>query len=621
MMSKPYIFLILFLLSFGNLKAQDARMIKKADAAYTEGNFLQALHLYEQQLAEAKEDPYLNHQIALCYMNTSPLDKALQFAYNAVKYSEKPSNEMYYTLARTYHLNHKFNEAIDAYQKSDPGNTNKRVISKHIKECQFGNKYLFEPTKAKVTNAGKIINTEHREYLPYITADLSRMYFTSRRPGSTGGKKAPDGQYFEDVYTSVNKGGAWDTPENVGPPINGDGHDACIGISADGQTMFVYKGSNGGDIYVSELKGNKWGIPKPLEINSPFFESSACISPDGRILFFVMARDYLSNKDIYMCSRTVGGNWSKPRKLPFNTEYDEDAPFMHPDGKTLYFSSKGHTSMGGYDVFKTTMQANGTWSEPENLGYPINTAGEDVYFVLSADGKIGFYASDREGGFGRHDIYSIRMPVSGRTPELALLKGSVKDGNTGKPIEAEITITDNTNRELIARFRSNAASGEYLMSLPSGRNYNIAVEKPGYAFFSENININPTDGYKELINDIKLMPMKSGSKVVLKNIFFDTGKNELRTESITELQRLAKLLKEHTSVRIEVSGHTDNVGNADLNMALSEKRAKAVYDYLIQNGIPAARLKFKGYGSLQPIDSNETPEGRQNNRRTEFKIL
>jgi outer membrane protein OmpA-like peptidoglycan-associated protein len=615
-------FILLNLLCSSNLlTAQDQKLIKRADALFAENNFPGALKIYEQAIEEAKEDPYLNHQIAQCFLNSSPKTKSLQFAFNAVKFSEKPTNDMYFSLARAYHLNHEFDKAIDAYQKSDPGNANKKTISKFTKECQFGKRFLSEPVKVKITNAGKFINTYNQEYLPYITADLSKMYFTSRRADSKGGKKAPDGLFFEDIYFSSNKGGAWQEAENIGPPLNSDGHDACIGISPDGQLMFVYKGENGGDIFTSELKGDKWSKPEPMSVNTEFFETSACISPDGRTLFFTRAMQFNANRDIYICSRNVSGNWTKPKKVPtINTEFDEDAPFIHPDGKTLYFSSKGHSSMGGYDVFKSTMRPDGSFSEPVNLGYPINTASDDIYFVLSADGKIGFYSSDREGGFGKQDIYSIRMPVNEKAPELALLKGTVKDQNSSKALETQITISDNKTGETLALFNSNSATGEYLVSLPSGKNYNIAIEKEGYVFYSENVFLSDKEGYKEFRKDIKLAPLVSGATVVLKNIFFDSGKHELKAESTTELKRLAKLLEENPKLSIEIAGHTDNTGNDQANIALSETRAVEVMKFLTRLGIPSTRLSAKGYGSSQALDTNDTAEGRQNNRRTEFKI-
>ncbi|HEY8401976.1 MAG TPA: OmpA family protein [Cytophagaceae bacterium] len=613
--------LTLLLISFQISLAQDDKLVKKADKLFEEKNFFGALKIYEQAFEQNKEDPHVNLQIAKCYLITSPKTKALSYAITAVANSPQPTSEMYFTLAQACHYNHKFDQAILNYTKSDPGNRNKKQISKLINECNYGKKYLANPVNVKITNAGPLINTEHQEYLPYITADRSYLFFTSRRPGSTGGKKDVDGLMYEDIYVAKSKGGAWDHPVNIGAPLNSDIHDACIGISENGQTMFVYKGVNGGDIYISELKGNKWQTPKPLPINTQFFETSACLSPDERTLFFVRAADAYSNRDIYYCSRTVGGNWSAPRKVNgINTEYDEDAPFMHPDGKTLYFSSKGHSSMGGYDVFKSVLQKDGSWSTPVNLGYPINTAGDDVYFVLSADGKVGFYSSDKEGGYGKQDIYSIRMPVSEKAPELALLKGKVKN-EAGNPVEAEITVTDNETKEIIGKYTSNSATGEYLIALPSGKNYGIAIEQPGHLFYSENVYLKPEEGYKEINEDIKLVPAKSGATVVLKNIFFDSGKSDLRPESTTELDKLVKLLNNNATLRIEISGHTDNIGDPNANQLLSERRAQAVVNYLTSKGISKQRLTAKGYGSNKPIADNGTAEGRQKNRRTEFKIL
>ncbi|GAL86892.1 hypothetical protein MYP_4122 [Sporocytophaga myxococcoides] len=615
------IILILFTL-FLSLKSfsQDEKQIKKADKLFEEKNFFQALGIYEQALEQKKTDPYVNFRIAQCYLLTSPKTKALKYAADAVAYAETPTSEMYFILGQSYHLNHNFDKAIENYKKSDPGNKNKRAISKLIAECEFGKGYIRNPVDFKISNAGPIVNTQFQEYLPYITPDLSELYFTSRRTGSTGGKKEYDGLYFEDIYVSQNKGGSWDTPQNMGTPVNSDLHDACIGIAPSGETMFIYKSSNGGDIYISEKKGNQWTKPEPLSINTPFFETSACLSPDERTLYFVRAENFKANRDIYYCSRTLGGKWSVPKKLEgINTPYDEDAPFIHPDGKTLYFSSKGHSTMGGFDIFKSEKTPSGGWSAPVNLGYPLNTAGDDVYFVLSANGKIGYYSSDKEGGQGRQDLYSVRMPVS-EEPELALLKGTVKD-ETGKPLDADITITDNSSREVVAKFSSNSANGKYMVALPSGKNYGITIEKKGKLFYSENVFLSEKDGYKELKNDVQLQSAKAGATVVLKNIFFDTGKSDIRPESTIELQKLIKLLLENPSIKIEISGHTDNTGNSDANLALSKSRAQKVSEYLSSSGIPNNRLIYKGYGSTKPIADNTTEEGRQKNRRTEFKIL
>ncbi len=601
------------------LFAQDEKAIKKGDNYFNIGNLYAAKDAYEEAYNIKKENPYTNLQLAKCFIEISRPSKALEHANNAVKLSPKPTNEMYLLLGRALQLDHQFDKAIEYYQKSDIGGTNRKLTSKLIIECEFGKKYKANPVDAKVTNSGPLVNTEHNEYLPYITADRSKLFFTSRRPGSTGSKKAEDGLLFEDIYMCYNKGGAWDSPQNISS-LNTDGHDACVGISEDGQTMFVYKGTNGGDLYMSELKGKNYSKPEPLPFNTIGFESTASLSPDGRTLYFVYAGTAIGNRDIYICSRTFSGTWSKPRKLEISTPYDEDSPFIHPDGKTLYFSSKGHSTMGGYDIFKCTKTSTG-WSTPENLGYPINTAGDEIYFVLAADGKVGFYSSDKEGGLGKQDIYSIRMPIPPKDPELELLTGTVKDAITGKAMEAEITITDNVSKEIISKVKSNGEDGKYLVAIPCGKNYGIAIEKQGHLFHSENVNIPCNQGFKEIKKEIKLVNAKQGAKVVLRNIFFDVGKSDLRPESASELQRLVKLLNENPSLKIEVSGHTDNIGDTKTNQALSEARALSVMNSLIAIGVNKSRLVYKGYGSSQPIDSNDTESGKQNNRRTEFKIL
>lgn len=615
-----FLYLICFCLLFSiSTNAQD-KYTNKGDKAFEGKQFFEALKNYEMALGAKADDPYLNMRVAQCYLILGPKSKALTLANNAVKLSEKPTPEMYFTLAQALHISHKFDEAIANYQKADPSNSNKKAISKYINECGYGKQYLGQPKDFKITNAGPIVNTQHQEYLPQITADLSKLFFTSRRPGSTGGKVAEDGLYYEDIYISNNQGGAWSPPVNPGGPLNTEGHDACIGVSEDGQTIFLYRGSNGGDIYKSELNGKKWSNPSALPFNSAMFETCASLSPDGRTLFFVRAMDFSSQRDLYMCRKTTGDNWSKAVKLPFNTEYDEDSPYMHPDGKTLYFSSKGHTTMGGYDVFKVTMLGGGGWSKPENLGYPMNTAGNDLYFVLGAEGKVGYYASDKDGGLGKQDLYSVRMPISAKEPQLTLMKGKIKDA-TGNSVEAKITVNDNQTGEVLGEYKSNAETGEYLIALPSDHNYGVTIEKPGKLFYSENVYLSSNAGFKQEKKDVVLADSKAGSKIVLKNVFFDTGKDQLRLESKTELARVTKLLQDNPSIKIEISGHTDNVGSEEINQQLSEKRAKSVVAFLIQNGIPATRLKAVGYGSKSPVADNNTEAGKQLNRRTELKIL
>ncbi|MCX7606706.1 MAG: OmpA family protein [Bacteroidia bacterium] len=537
---------------------------------------------------------------------------------------------------------------LSQVRSSDPLYDKLRVTLQHLKNAE---RYIQNPVKVEIRNLGGIINSPYPDYAPVISADESILLFTSRRPGSTGDKIASDGLPYEDIYiTEKTIDGSWRTPRNIGPPLNTPTHDACIALSADGQTLFLFNSEHGGDIFMSRLKGSKWLSPKNMgsPINTKSWEPSVCLSADERTLFFVSDRPGgLGGRDIYMCRRLPQGKWSEPVNLgpPINTPYDEDGPFFHPDGKTLFYSSNGPNSMGGFDIFRTELQSDSTWSAPVNLGYPINTPGDEIYFVLSASGLHGYYASERDDSFGEKDIYIVdfstllpEKPVQAEKPvedlptstepiipsfrpNLTLLTGNIYDAETKEPLEARITLIDNVKGDTIAVLSSNAASGKYLISLPAGRNYGIAVTAEGYAFHSENFIVEPAQGYRQIQKDIGLKRYKAGTVIILRNIFFDFDKATLRPESKAELERVYQLLVDNPKMRVRIAGHTDNYGSDEYNQRLSEARAKAVYEYLIQRGISPDRLSFIGYGESRPIDTNETPEGRQHNRRVELEIL
>ncbi|HXP49885.1 MAG TPA: OmpA family protein, partial [Bacteroidia bacterium] len=350
--------------------------------------------------------------------------------------------------------------------------------------------------------------------------------------------------------------------------------------------------------------------------------------PDGRTLYFVSDRPGgLGGRDIYVCTRDSAGHWGAATNLgaPINTAEDEEGVFIHPDGKTLYFSSKGHGGFGGYDIFRSDF-INGAWSEPVNLGEPINTPDDDVFFVLGADGKTGFYSSSRKGGMGEQDIYQvtftpIKVNKKNSWPRLTLLKGVVIDEVTSKPVEATIEITDIEKKTLVTKLTSNSSTGNFMVSLPAGKNYGINVSAPGYLFHSENFNLPDTAAYNEVNLVIKLKKLEVGKNIVLNNIFYDFDKATLKDESTSELDKMIKLMNENPALKVEIASFTDSKGKDDYNMRLSQARAQSVVDYLISKGIDKARLVAKGYGKENPIASNDTDEGRQQNRRTEFKVL
>jgi outer membrane protein OmpA-like peptidoglycan-associated protein/Tol biopolymer transport system component len=647
------------------LKAANS-VIKEGDKLYMEGEhkYTAALNYYLAAQNFNPDNAELNYKIGMCYYYSSFKVKCFDHFKKAYDLKPTIATDIRFFVGRGYHLLGEWDKAIGEYNasrgmmksKDDADKLNQ--LDKLIQECNNGKELQKKPARVFIDNLSTAINTKYPEYGPIISADESVMYFTSRRDNTTGGKMDEYlGGYYEDIYVSYKQGGKWTPAVNIGPPINTNEHDATISLFPDGQKMFVYKDDKGdGNIYETSLVGNAWSKPQKVDknINTSSHESSACLSPDGKTLYFVSNRPDLSigGRDIYMSTKDEKGRWMKPINLGsiINTPYNEESVFLHPDGKTLYFSSQGHNSMGGYDIYKT-VNNNGIWSKPENMGWPINTPDDDVFFVLSASGRRGYYSSFRSDGQGEKDIYvitflgpekpvqlnnednliaSLVAPVRSAVIEpkvevtkakTTILKGTITDAITQKVLEANIELIDNVKNQTIAVFTSNATTGKYLVSLPSGKNYGIAVKAEGYLFHSENFDLADTADYQEVIKDIQLKNVAVGSKIVLKNIFFDYAKYSLRPESTNELERLIKLLNDVPSMRIEISGHTDNRGSAELNQKLSENRAKSVVDYLVSKGISASRLEYKGYGKEQPVATNDTDAGRQENRRTEFKIL
>ncbi len=492
-----------------------------------------------------------------------------------------------------------------------------------------------DSVKITITNLTKTINSPFADFAPVISADGQELVFTSRR--SVTEKEIKKGkQSMENVYSSSYdiKKKKWADAKLLGESINQPGrNNSAIALSNDGQKMLLYRDDpyGNGDIYESHLQGENWTIPEklPEPINSKDHESSASFSPDGHTIYFVSNRKGgLGGRDIWMCRQDHNHSWGAAENLgnTINTKEDEEGIFSHPDGKTIYFSSKGHTGVGGYDIYKSVLE-NNKWSEPINMKN-INTIDDDVYFVLAADGQTGFYSSAKAGGLGDKDIYEVKFtplksnkPKQETGPQLTLLKGMISDEITSALLEATIDIIDNQKNKTITTITSNNLTGKYMVSLPSGINYGIVVKAKGYLFHSENINIPYSAGYQEIIRDIKLKKIEVGKSIVLNNIFYDFDKATLRSESISELERLVVLLNDNSTMSIEISSHTDNKGTDEYNQKLSQTRAQSVVDYLIEKGISKQRLVAKGYGETAPVATNDTEDGRQQNRRTEFKIL
>ena len=483
-------------------------------------------------------------------------------------------------------------------------------------------------------NLGKGVNTDTHEYWPSLSVDEETLVFTRLVPRDPSYSELPKNfEYFhEDLYVShkdpqtgeymlaIPMNGVINTPLNEGAQC----------ISADGRICIITAcerpdGKGSCDLYIMFNRGGRWTEPENMiTINTKTWESNPSLSADGRTLYFASARpDGFGGIDIWKVEidekgRAVGEVENLGKEI--NTPFDDVSPFIHPDGKTLYFASNGHPGMGGLDLFFSKLNENGKWSKPQNLGYPINTKGEERSLIVNGKGNLAMFASNIENG--NLDIYKFDLPEQAKPTTVTYVKGYVYDPKTEKRLQAECKLLDLETGMIVIELISDESSGEYMVSLPVDKDYAFNVSKDGYLFYSENFSLtNLKDPEKPYIINIPLNKIEEGYSVVLKNIFFNFESYELLPESYTELNKLIDYIKNNSGIKIEIGGHTDNTGSKEYNQTLSENRAKAVVDYLIKNGISDTDLSYKGYDYSVPIADNSTEEGRALNRRTEFKIV
>ena len=521
-----------------------------------------------------------------------------------------------------------FLSASEAAHKTS--NLLKEAVKKRLDECRVGLDLSQSPIAVSIENLGPQINSPYPEYSPCITADQSHLFYTSRRPGGLNRTKdRSDNQYLEDIYGAEWIRPKWQASALLKGFINSEAHDAVCGVNSSGNRLFLFRSdaSNGGDIFESDFNGREWSLPLHFNapINSPHYENSASLNPYEKRMYFTSDRQG-GQSDIFSAewqTRAWGG--LKNLGEPVNSPFDEGSVFLHPDGKTLYFSSQRYGSMGGYDIFLSRYE-NGSWSKPVNLGYPINGPDDDVFFVLSGDGNSAYYAAHRSEGLGDLDIYKIvflktQDTLLYKSPELYLVKGRVVDAGSQAPVEAFITVLDADKNELLYSAYTNSVDGMYLVPLPAGKNYAFHVNKSGYVFKSENFNIPEHPSFKEIELNVALEPIRTRSEIILNNLFFDFNSAVLTAASNSELNKLMELLSSHPEISIEIISYTDNAGTTSFNLDLSAARSKSVAAYLVAKGIDPKRLKTSGKGEAEPVSDNASPEGRAKNRRTAFKII
>ena len=520
-----------------------------------------------------------------------------------------------------------YNEAKKAFDYFLQFNNqrSKRINSakQQLDNCHFAIEALKNPVAFNFENMGEGINSQWEEYLPSISADGKLFVITRRGPHQNN-------VVSEDFYQSVFENGQWTTAQNIGPSVNTLGNEGAQCLAPNGKVLFFTAcdredGFGRCDIYISLKRNGQWTEARNIgpSINSKHWESQPTISPDGRELYFVSNRPGgYGDMDIWKSVLTKQGTFSEPVNLgpTINTLYDEMSPFIHTDNQSLYFASNGHPGMGDFDLFVSRRDFPSTdWQIPKNIGYPINTNGVENSLIVASDGKTAYFASDKSG-YGQEDIFWFHLPKEHQAKQVAYLNTKVLDAESKTPLKASVEIVDlATGKVMISSF-TYTKTGDFFTCLPANTNYAVNVSRDNYLFHSENFSLNQQSALQALQLEIELQRPKKGSAIVLNNIFFDTDAYTLKSESETELKTLFTFLTDNPDLQVEIEGHTDNLGGEAYNLSLSENRAKAVYDYLVENGIPANRLTYKGFGASQPMADNETDQGRAENRRTAFRV-
>jgi len=621
------LFILFSLLSFellaqnsSNKKAQN--FFERANPFIEKQDYISA----EQVLKSAIEaDPsFQNAFITLAgvYNAQKKYAEAKSAYQKAILINKNIAPAVIYGLAETEFATQEYDKAKQHFEEFlalDSSSDRAKKAKKYLLDCDFAAFAIKKPVKYNPTNLGQGVNTTDSEYFPALTADGETLIFTRQVNGN------------EDFWTSQFKNNTWNLATPLSTKINTTKYnEGAQTISPDGKYLF-FTGCNRPDglgrcdIYVSHREGKDWGEPynvgKP--VNSEYWESQPAISPDGRTLYFISNRPGGSGGyDIWKSTITDDAKWGPAINLgpEINTPYDENTPFLHADGKTLYFSSDGWPGFGNKDIYYSRMDDNDKFQKPINLGYPINSFENESGLIVSADGNLGMFSSNLKDGFGGQDIYSFGIPEIAKPLKISYVKGIVRDKDSKKTIESNVQVIDLKSDKTVFDDYTDPETGQFLAVMPIGGNYLFNVNAEGYMFYSENFELKQGNINKPYQIEVYIERIKQGGNVTLRNIFFDTNKYNLLPASIRELDLLIDFLHQNQTVNIEIQGHTDNVGDDKLNEKLSFNRANAVYEYLVKNDVDAKRLTFKGFGASKPIADNKTEIGRKNNRRTSFVI-
>ncbi len=631
----PYFFLIFLVncstaqtVTLSNSSKKTKESYQSADLAFAMGKKIEATSILTNLLAGQPNFVDGWWLLGKVYFDLSKKYDSAALAFDKVKaLKANYSPELDYMRGQSYMYAGDYVSAqkiLTELSTQKLSDANAKQVDNLLKSCDFAITSKQSPKQFNPVNLGPDVNTDQDELMPSVTADERFLYFTKHEKIG----RASD----ENIFMSELIDGKYTNTQLVDRPISTDEYfEGATCISPSGKYLFFTScgrpdGMGDCDNYYTKRVVGGWDRPKNLgsKVNTPGWDIQPCISADGRTLYFASRRlGGFGGLDLWSTSLGDDFNWTTPVNLGpnINTEKDEERPFIHPDDKTLYFSSDGWPGFGSSDFYYAKKDAAGQWSKPVNLGFPINSPGDEIGLAITTDGKTAYMGSERPGGYGGLDIYKFELDETVQPLHVTYIKGRVFDDATKAPLKAIITLFDlDDNGKVFGTLSSEETKGEFLATIPYGNDYACAVSKEGYLFYSANFSLKNFTKSEPYLLDIYLKKIEVGKSVVLNNIFFEVNKFELRDVSKTELNQLVDLLNKNKTLKIELSGHTDNSGIEAENKVLSENRAKSVYNFLVSNGISENRLSYKGYGSSKPIVENKTEEGKARNRRTEFVV-
>ncbi len=629
--------LVAFSIINGSLaEAQLSTKSKKAAELYTEadnyrvrGQYAQAIDLLEQAISKDKKFFEAYFRLGVIYKAKGEIDLAETLLLKVIELNSGNNGPSFFELGELYLKKNNYQASIDyinKYLAYNPRNRQRVAeAEKIIANANFAIENAEEMAEFDPRPLSDTVNAFPMQYFPILSVDQNSLIFTRRLGTST--------QNDEDLVISTkNERGIWQLPESISDNINSEFNEGTCTLSADGRTLiftscYGRQGYGSCDLYISEKTGEEWSAPINLgpNINSSSWDSQPSLSADGRRLFFISNRKGgVGSRDIWLATKNESNEWQKPVNLGrgINTVNDEVSPFIHPNNKTLYYATNGLPGFGGFDIYYSNEQNNG-WKKPVNLGPPINNGEDQVSLFITADGNRGYYSNEDNKSKDRKGIiYEFDVPQSKRIKyRTSFVSGIIRDSITQLPLKAKIELYDLKLDKRVSLVNSDSINGKYLMVLTEGSQYALYVERKGYLFQSNTFNYEIGDDSESIKMNFLLSPIRKGAKTVLSNIFFETDKYELSENSKTELKKVIDFLNANPTIKIQIEGHTDNVGDRSYNLQLSLKRAISVQTFIINNGIIQKRISYKGYGSEQPKFENNSDRNRQLNRRIEFKIV